>query len=356
MTRERHLPFTAAAWYRPAMVAASLAFLMLLAIDLAAVAARWGEVSDGVGTDFFLYREATRRWLAGGPFYAEFQLAGPYIPWGRPSILYPPTSLLLFIPFTVLPAIMRWAVPIGIVVAVIAYHRPRPVAWPVLAMCLWFPTTAEVVIRGEPGPLGGRRGGARHRLAFTAGVLVLLKPTLVPFALVGCRHRSWWVGLGVLALVSVPFAAMWLDYVTVVQNARDPNGLMYSLNQVPTVMIPVVAWAREQQVGRSDIGQGAGIGLAIHSAIPRHPTPELELVDLVVRAQVHQEGLLAHPPDHDPQAIVHEECPVVGQLALELVGAEQRIKQVRPREFGAVPHAAWMPVGPGASSPGGGTG
>ena len=73
-------------------------------------------------------------------------------------------------------------------------------------------------------------------------MLVLLKPTLVPFALVGCRHRSWWVGLGVLALVSVPFAAMWLDYVTVVQNARDPNGLMYSLNQVPTVMIPVVAW------------------------------------------------------------------------------------------------------------------
>ena len=150
MTRERHLPFTAAAWYRPAMVAASLAFLMLLAIDLAAVAARWGEVSDGVGTDFFLYREATRRWLAGGPFYAEFQLAGPYIPWGRPSILYPPTSLLLFIPFTVLPAIMWWAVPIGIVVAVIAYHRPRPVAWPVLAMCLWFPTTAEVVLAGNP--------------------------------------------------------------------------------------------------------------------------------------------------------------------------------------------------------------
>lgn len=227
--------------HRPAMTAVALLFLALLVQDLASVAARWSEVGAGVGVDFYFYRDAAARWIDGGPFYLDFQLAGPYVVWGLPATLYPPTALLLFTPFTVLPPVTWWAIPIGIVVTIVAYHRPRPATWPVLAMCLWFPTTAEVVYAGN-SVIWVVAAVALATVWHWPGLFVVLKPTLGPFALIGCWHRSWWVALAALVLISLPFGSMWLDYVTAVLNTRDPNGILYSLNQVPTVLIPVVAW------------------------------------------------------------------------------------------------------------------
>ena len=228
-------------WYRPAMVALSAVFLAMLALDLATVVVRFDEARPALAADFLLYRDAGARWLSGGGFYGAFQLAGPYVAWGNPSILYPPTTLLLFAPFTVLPAVLWWAIPVGVTTAVVAWHRPRPLAWPVLAMCLWFPTTGEVIWAGNPvlWVVAALALGTRWP---AASVLVALKPTLGPFALWGIRHRSWWIGAAILALISIPFAGMWIDYIRAVLNARDPNGLFYSLNQVPTLLIPVVAW------------------------------------------------------------------------------------------------------------------
>ena len=74
------------------------------------------------------------------------------------------------------------------------------------------------------------------------GVLVFLKPTLAPFALIGIRRRSWWVALGGLALVSLLFLPMWFEYITVLSNAKHPNGLTYSIAQVPAMLLPIVAW------------------------------------------------------------------------------------------------------------------
>lgn len=82
-----------------------------------------------VGVDYQLYVDATTRWLSGGPFYPAYELAGPFANTDH-DILYPPVAILLFAPFTVLPAILWWAIPLGLVVWVIYCLRPDPVVWP----------------------------------------------------------------------------------------------------------------------------------------------------------------------------------------------------------------------------------
>src|SRR6187431_746092 len=81
------------------------------------------------GVDFILYRDVAARWLAGGPYFEPYQLAGPYdIRAG--DILYPPAGLLLFVPFAVAPAalawLLWWAVPIGATAWAIWRLRPQP--------------------------------------------------------------------------------------------------------------------------------------------------------------------------------------------------------------------------------------
>ena len=73
-------------------------------------------------------------------------------------------------------------------------------------------------------------------------VLMLLKPTLAPFALIGVRRRSWWIALGVLVVVSVPFGAMWLDYSTALLDAQNGRGLEYTLGEWPLMIAPLAAW------------------------------------------------------------------------------------------------------------------
>lgn len=81
-----------------------------------------------------------------------------------------------------------------------------------------------------------------------AYVLVLLKPSLAPFALLGVRHRSWWIALGVAVLVSIPFAGMWLDWITALRNADQD--LLYSLRDAPIVLIPLIAYWGSSRRGR----------------------------------------------------------------------------------------------------------
>jgi hypothetical protein len=70
----------------------------------------------------------------------------------------------------------------------------------------------------------------------------LVKPTLAPLALIGIRRRRWWFGLGAWLLVCLAFLPMWPEYVQVLQNARDPAGLLYSFNDLPLMAIGILAW------------------------------------------------------------------------------------------------------------------
>lgn len=237
------MPRSAVPSWSPSRVLALImsgVLIALLARDLIEVALRWDEARGSLGADYGLYMDATRRWMGGGGFYLPGQLSGPY-PVVAPAVLYPPTALLLFVPFTLLPPLLWWVIPIATVGWVVRHHRPRPLVWPVLALCLWFPTTSEVVFAGNPvmWVVAAVALGTVHGWP---SALALLKPTVAPFALLGLHRRSWWMAAAGAVLVSLVFLPIWHDYALALLNARDPLGPLYSLNQFPTLMLPIVAW------------------------------------------------------------------------------------------------------------------
>jgi hypothetical protein len=79
-------------------------------------------------------------------------------------------------------------------------------------------------------------GGSRLAAPF-----VLIKPSLAPFALFGVNRRSWWLGLGLLILLSLPFGALWADWVASVLNSRG-GGVLYSALEIPMLLLPLIAW------------------------------------------------------------------------------------------------------------------
>ena len=194
-----------------------------------------------VAQDFIVLRDAAARWLAGGSFYPDYELAGPF--WiGVSDVLYPPPALLLFAPFTVLPAFLWWVTPLGALGLVVAACRPRPLAVLAIVACVLYPKSIALVLAGNPAIWLAAAMALGARWGWPA-VVFIFKPTLAPLAVVGVRHRSWWVAVGVAAVLSLAFFSMWPDYVTVLQNAQNPRGPLYSIGDIPLVLIGMVAWA-----------------------------------------------------------------------------------------------------------------
>jgi hypothetical protein len=230
---------------RSVALAASAATILLPLLFVLAIP---DPLEQAVGIDFALYRDVAARWLAGGPFYEPHQLAGPYVV-AHGDILYPPVGLWLFVPFTVLPAFLWWAIPAALTVWAIARVRPRPAVWPLMALCLAWPTTPLKIWTGNPVMWAA----AAMSVAIVyrwAAPFALLKPSLFPFAAFGIRERAWWVGLGVLLLLCLPFGGLWADWVASVINSRG-SGPLYSVLEAPMLLLPLVAWAgRTRQVSR----------------------------------------------------------------------------------------------------------
>jgi hypothetical protein len=201
------------------------------------------------GIDRILYMAATDRWLSGQGFYLSDQLAGPYaIHFGiARDPLYPPLLLYLTVPFRFLPPFLWWAVPIVITVWSLIRLHPAPWTWPIMLGLLVYPLSWYVFFFGGPSMwvLAFAAAGAAYGWP---GVFVLIKPTLAPFALFGVRRRSWWITLAILALACLPFGLLWVDWLrAAVINPTNDAGILYSLRQVPLMMIPLVAW-----LGRRD--------------------------------------------------------------------------------------------------------
>jgi hypothetical protein len=196
------------------------------------------------GVDFQLYRDVTARWLAGGPYFEPYQLAGPYeIAAG--DVLYPPVALWLFAPFAVLPepvaAVLWWGLPAVAVAFAIRRLSPRPESWPLIALCIAWPTTLLKTWTGNP-VIWSVAALALGTLWAWPSVFVALKASLSPFALFGAWRRSWWVAAVVLVVASLPFGGLWGDWVASVVNSRG-GGLLYSSLEVPMLLLPLVAWA-----------------------------------------------------------------------------------------------------------------
>jgi hypothetical protein len=193
------------------------------------------------GGDFTIYRDAAARWLDGGPFYLPDQLSGPYTAVVG-HVMYPPIGLVLFVPFVFAPNVLWWAIPLGVIGWSVWRMRPNPWGWIGIAACLAFPQTVQLIHAGNPVLWIAAAFSLSFRWPWV-GALVLLKPSLFPFAFGGVRTRQWWVGIGALAAVSLAFLPMWFDWIAVMLNARGQfSGPLYSLQDVPLMLIPLVAW------------------------------------------------------------------------------------------------------------------
>jgi hypothetical protein len=215
---------------------------MILAYGALVAVLTWTTVSaaDRVGADFRLYLDAARGVLDGNGLYPAHQRAGAYVV-ADGDILYPPPILLLMLPFAVLPAFLFWVVPLATIAAAVVRHRPVAWSWPLLAFGLAYPVTSLKIVHGNP-TMWIVAAIALGTITAGPAVFVLLKPTLAPFALIGANRRPWWLALAAAAAIAVAFAPLWPDYLRVLANARNPNGVLYSLDEVPFALVPIVAW------------------------------------------------------------------------------------------------------------------
>ena len=231
---------------RSVALAASAATILLPLLFVIAIP---DPLEQDVGIDVALYRDVAARWLAGGPFYEPHQLAGPYLV-AHGDVLYPPVGLWLFVPFTVLPALLWWAIPAAVTVWAIVRVRPRPAVWPLMALCLAWPTTPLKIWTGNP-VIWAMAAMSIATMYRWGAPFALLKPSLFPFALFGIRERAWWMGIGVFVSLCLPFGGLWADCVTSVLNSRG-SGPLYSVLEAPMLLLPLVAWAgRTRQMSRA---------------------------------------------------------------------------------------------------------
>jgi hypothetical protein len=197
--------------------------------------------------DFVMAQAA--RILAGGPVYQTWELTNPIYPqtWAD---LYPPTTVfLLFIPMSLLPAILWWAIPLGTIGAVVWRYRPSLWGWTAIAaLALLWPHTWAVVQLGNPA-MWIAMFVALGTTSRWPAALVFLKPTLAPFALIGVRSKWWWVAIVELGLVSLVTIPAWVDYARVLDNLTGFDWT-YSFNHVGIVLIPVAARLSSRRFAR----------------------------------------------------------------------------------------------------------
>jgi hypothetical protein len=205
--------------------------------------ATWLERSFAV--DYGIYMDAVDRWLRDGTWYPDRQLHGPYtIELG--DVLYPPALLYLLVPFRWLGPYLWSAIPAIVLAAVVVRQRPALWGWLLIGMCLAWPYSVAKLIFGNPVIWGAAVVGLATLFRWPAALLVV-KPTVIPFAVIGIRDRRWWICLGVLAALSIPFLADTLRYPQVLLDAQtNPidgrGGPLYSLQEYPLLLVPIVAW------------------------------------------------------------------------------------------------------------------
>lgn len=235
---------------RHVVVGLVAAFTVLVALRLAQTVIDAGHI----GLDYSFYRGVALRFLETGALYMPHQLEGPYVAGlsGQAAVadnLYPPSALLLFVPFLWLPAAAWWVVPIAVSLYVLRAWRPTLLSVAVMLALLAWPRAIGAYLYGNTDMWMAAAVAAGLRWGWPA-IAVTIKPTFLPLALIGARRRSWWLALGLgLAFVGATMP-MWLEYVTAMRNVSIPA--TYSLGSLPLVAIPIVGWSF-RSTGRSPV-------------------------------------------------------------------------------------------------------
>ena len=214
---------------------------MMLVALAAELVVLYGIIDDqrAIGTDLGFFQNVARRWLDTGVYYADYQLSGPYAVATDADNLYPPIALYLFVPFLVLPAILWWVIPLVLIAYVVYWCRPPAWALPVLAALVLYPKTPAVILYGGTDMWAIAFAAAGVRWGWPA-VLVAFKPSVGFLAMVGIGNRGWWIGAAVLAVASLPFIGLWVDYPKVLLNSDTDIGRSWS--NMPFLSLPIIAW------------------------------------------------------------------------------------------------------------------
>ncbi len=221
-------------WQFAALLLAIVVAIETVAIIVVVVPMNWKLFQD-----YEYYRAVGERFVQDGSYYLPRQLSGPYVVALMQDVLYPPIALWLFVPFTVLPAFVWWAIPVAVTGYVLWTLRPAPWTWCVMLLLVAWPRAIGAYLFGNTDMWAVAAVAAGIRWGWPV-VLLAIKPIFAPFALIGIRRRSWWVAAAVLAVVSIPMFPLWLDYVRSTRNMTID--LDYSLGSVPLMFVPIVAW------------------------------------------------------------------------------------------------------------------
>jgi hypothetical protein len=212
-------------------------------VTLRAIVTDWPKIIAFWGADHGFYVGVARRWLDTGQFYLSHQLTGPYEAMTAVDTLYPPIALYLFLPFVWLPAFLWWAIPLLVVGWHVIDTRPTLWGWALLSVMMWWPRTEAIVVFGNTALWLAAFVALGLRCGWPV-LAVMAKPTFAPFALIGIRRRSWWLGAMLVGGLSIASFPMWLDFIAAIRNNVGPwPGWWYSLPDYIFVAIPVVAWA-----------------------------------------------------------------------------------------------------------------
>jgi hypothetical protein len=205
---------------------------------------------SAIGMDLTFYADAAERLFTGQGWYLDRQLHGPYQIVYFADVLYPPVAALVFAPFIILPVGVLLAAAVAVVLWLMATWKPAPWSWPLIGLCLIWPTTLLKGISGNSSLFVMIAVGLGLRFGWP-GAFVLLKPSFLPLSLIGITKRGWWITLGILTLLSLPFLSDTLAYPRVILDSRSAEGFGYSLWDLPFVFIPILAW-----LGRSSRLEG----------------------------------------------------------------------------------------------------
>ena len=195
-----------------------------------------------IGTDLRWYLEQTQRWQHDGSWYLPFQLTGPYDL--TQGVLYPPSALVLFLPFTILPAFMWWLIPVGVTTAIVISLRPAAWGLALIGACLAFPMSITHLVNGNPVMWITMLVALGTRWPWVGALIAATKPSLAPFALLGIRSRAWWLVVAAMTAANLLILPFWLDYLRALSNLSGSQAsILYSVKDVPLVIIPLVAAA-----------------------------------------------------------------------------------------------------------------
>jgi hypothetical protein len=130
---------------------------------------------------------------------------------------------------------------IGLLAYLIWSWRPSIWAVALILVCVAYPNNAITIFRGAPVIVAAAVVGAALRWKWP-GALILLKPSILPFALIGIRTRGWWVTAAILAVLTLPLLPLIPDWLRAVLDSRGYGGLLYSARDLPFLLIPVFAY------------------------------------------------------------------------------------------------------------------